>query len=117
MTKKCNTFGFLSLKVLKAKKEAVANTILLRQSRDMVGQFKKAYLHRPIKILHFLSPVRIQKCLTQLQNILTFLIINHLQENFLEVFSVCTIVPLFYLCVSFSCNTLYLPLTGLELTL
>ena len=30
----------------------------------MVGQFKKAYLHRPIKILHFLIPARIQKCLT-----------------------------------------------------
>ena len=30
----------------------------------MVGQFKKAYLHRPIKILHFLTPARIQKCLT-----------------------------------------------------
>ena len=38
----------------------------------MVGQFKKAYLHRPIKILHFLTPSRIQKCLTYLQNICAY---------------------------------------------
>ena len=31
----------------------------------MVGQFKKAYLHRPIKILHFLTLARIQKYLLQ----------------------------------------------------
>ena len=30
----------------------------------MIGQFKQGYLHRPIKILHFLTPMRIQKCLT-----------------------------------------------------
>ena len=30
----------------------------------MVGQFKKAYLPRPIKILHFLTPARIQKRIT-----------------------------------------------------
>ena len=30
----------------------------------MVGQFKKAYLHRPTKILHFLTPAKIPKCLT-----------------------------------------------------
>ena len=47
----------------------------------MVWQFKKAYLHRPIKILHFLTPTRIQKCLTLLQNILAFLTINHLQAE------------------------------------
>ena len=29
----------------------------------MVGQFKGAYLQRPIKILHFLTLARIQKCL------------------------------------------------------
>ena len=32
---------------------------MLFQSRNMVGQLKKAYLHRPIRILHFLTPVRI----------------------------------------------------------
>ena len=45
----------------------------------MVGQFKKAYLHRPIKILHFLTTARIQKIFTKLQNILAFLTINQLQ--------------------------------------
>ena len=25
---------------------------------------QKAYLHRPIKFLHFLTPAKIQKCLT-----------------------------------------------------
>ena len=34
------------------------------QSRKIVGKFKKAYFHRPIKFLHFLTPARIQKCLT-----------------------------------------------------
>ena len=38
----------------------------------MVARFKKAYLHRPIKIVHFLTSARIQKCLTQLENILAF---------------------------------------------
>ena len=38
----------------------------------MVGQFTKAYLHRPIKIIHFLTPAIIQKCLTYLLNILAF---------------------------------------------
>ena len=66
----------------------------------MIGQFKKAYLHRPIKILHFLTTARIQKCLTQLQNILAFLTINHLQTEswiqqgiFLHVIPVRIIVP------------------------
>ena len=27
-----------------------------------VWQFKNIYLHRPIKILHFLTPARIKKC-------------------------------------------------------
>ena len=31
-------------------------------------QFKKAYLHRPIKILYFLSPARTQKCLKETRN-------------------------------------------------
>ena len=57
-------FIFLSLKVLKAKKEAGTNFVLLRQSRNIIGQFKKVFLHRLIKILHFLTPVRIQNCLT-----------------------------------------------------
>ena len=43
------------------EKEAGTNFVLLCQSSNMVGQFKKAYLHRPIKILHFLTPARIKK--------------------------------------------------------
>ena len=45
-------------------KEAGTNFVLLRRLRNMVWQFKKAYLHRPIKILRFLTPARIQKNLT-----------------------------------------------------
>ena len=66
----------------------------------MFGQFKKAYLQRPIKILHFLTPARIQKCLKSIQNILAFLTINHLQADsyiwqgiFLHVIPVRIIVP------------------------
>ena len=46
------------------EKESSSNFILLCHARNKVGQFKRAYLHRPIKILHFLTPPRIQKCLT-----------------------------------------------------
>ena len=66
----------------------------------MVGQFKKAYLDTPIKILNFVTPARIQKCLTKLQNILALLTINHLQaepriqqEIFLHVIPVRIIIP------------------------
>ena len=66
----------------------------------MVGQFKKAYLHKPSKVLHFLTPAIIQKCLTCLQNILAFLTINHLQAEsrikqgiFLNVIPAHIIVP------------------------
>ena len=44
------------------EKEAGTNFVLLCQLRNMVGQFKKAYLHRTIKILQFLTPAKIQKC-------------------------------------------------------
>ena len=57
-------FFLVLLKVLKAKKEAGTNFVLLCYSRNMVGQFKKAYLQRPVNILHFLTPAGIQKCLT-----------------------------------------------------
>ena len=39
------------------EKEAGTNFHLLYHSRNMVGQFEKAYLHKPIKISHFLTPV------------------------------------------------------------
>ena len=40
------------------------NFVLLCQSRNMVGQFKKAYLDIPIKILHFLTPAESQECIS-----------------------------------------------------
>ena len=54
------------------EKEAGTNFILLYQLRNKVGQFKKAYLQRPIKILHFLTSARIQKCLIELQIFFSF---------------------------------------------
>ena len=48
----------------KQAKEADTNFALLCRSRNMIGQFKKAYLYRPIKILHFLTPATILKYLT-----------------------------------------------------
>ena len=49
---------------LKKEKEAGTNFILLSWSRNMIGLLMKTHLHRPIKILQFLTPGRIQKCLT-----------------------------------------------------
>ena len=65
----CQKLYFQS-KILKAKKKARkleketdTNFVLLCQSKNIFGLFKKAYLHRPIRILDFLTPARIQKCL------------------------------------------------------
>ena len=67
---------------LKSKKKKLALTsFILYQSRKMVGQFKETYLHRPSNFLHFLSSAKIQKCLTELGNVLVFLTINHLQAE------------------------------------
>ena len=57
------TFFIKSLKT-KGKKNAGVNFVLLCQLRNIIEQFKKAYLHRPIRILHFLTPATTQKCLT-----------------------------------------------------
>ena len=46
------------------REKADTNFVLLCLSRNMVEQFKKDYLYRPIKILQFLKPARIKKCLT-----------------------------------------------------
>ena len=69
---------FFHERLLKKKKTAT-NFALLCQSRNLVGQFKKTYLHRKIKILHFLTTATIQKFLTELQNIFIILAMNHLQ--------------------------------------
>ena len=44
----------------KQEKEAGTNFVLLCQSRNMVMQFRKAYLYRPVKIRHLLIPAGIQ---------------------------------------------------------
>ena len=44
----------LDLKI--AKKKDGVNFVLLCQSRNMVWQFEKAYLHRPIEVIYFLTP-------------------------------------------------------------
>ena len=46
------------------KRHAITNFVSLCHSRNMNGKFKEAYLDRPTKIPHFLTPARIQKCLT-----------------------------------------------------
>ena len=63
------------------EKETGTNDILLCQSRNITGQFKKSYLNRPINILHFSTPTRSQKRFTKLQNILAFLAIYLLQAE------------------------------------
>ena len=55
---------FFIKSVKSKKKEAGTNFVLLCYLRNMVEQFNKDYLHRPFKILHFLTPTRTQKCLT-----------------------------------------------------
>ena len=53
----------------------------------MVEQLKKAYSYRPrskncrVKVLQFLTPARIQKCLAKLQSISAFLTINNLHAE------------------------------------
>ena len=53
---------YLFIKRLKSKKKKLVLTLFDHVSR--VRQLKKACLHRPIKILHFLTLARIQKCFT-----------------------------------------------------
>ena len=60
----CKKLDFFHGKSKKQKNEAGTNFVLLCQSRNMVGQFKKNYLHRPITILQNLTSARIQKYLT-----------------------------------------------------
>ena len=45
----------------KQEKNAGTDFLLLSRSRYMMGQFMKAYLHKPIKSLQFLTRWRIQK--------------------------------------------------------
>ena len=80
------------------EKQASTNFVLLSQSRNVTEKFIKFYLKRPIKVLQFPTSGRIKKCLSQLQNILVFLTIPHLQvelcteRTVVYVISVCIIV-------------------------
>ena len=47
----------------------------------MVGTFKKTHMHKPVKILRFHTPAKIQKCLTYIQTILAVLTIHNLQAE------------------------------------
>ena len=60
----CQLNFFVHEKSRKHEKEANPNFVLLSQSRNMIGQFVKPFLHRPVKTLPFLTLGRIQKCLT-----------------------------------------------------
>ena len=58
--------NFFSVKVLNAQKRSWHYLRFTMSVKKQVGQFKKAYLHRPIKNLHFLTLTRIEKYLTYL---------------------------------------------------
>ena len=66
ITTMVKTVTFCKLKLLakKQEKEAGTNFNFLSQPRNIIGQFIKTYLHRPIKILKFPQPARFQECLT-----------------------------------------------------
>ena len=57
---------FSLIRVLKSKKNKLVLAFfpLLSRSRNMIGRFMKTSLHKPIKILQFLSRGKIQKYLT-----------------------------------------------------
>ena len=74
-------FYFVHKKSKKQIKEAGTTFVLLSWSRNRIVKFIKTHLHRSIKILQLFTPGRIQECLTQLQNILVFLTIHHLQAE------------------------------------
>ena len=48
----------------KQEEEAGPTFLLLSQSRNVILKFMESYLNRPITVLQFLTPGRIQKCLT-----------------------------------------------------
>ena len=56
---------YFFIKSLESKKKKLALTSFQYVNQETwLGNSKKAYLHRPIKILQFPIPARIQKCLT-----------------------------------------------------
>ena len=63
-----------------------SGVIFRTPSRNMVGQFKKAYLHRPIKILYFLTPARIQKYFSFFNNKPPVDWVAHITRDFLTCY-------------------------------
>ena len=57
----CKLKLFFHEKSTVQEKETGTNFVLLSQLANMIGQFKKTYLHGPIKTLQFLAPTRSQK--------------------------------------------------------
>ena len=57
---------YFFIKSLKSRKKNLALTAFYNVSREICWAIQKSSLHRPIKILHFLTPARIQNCLTYL---------------------------------------------------
>ena len=48
----------------KQEKDSGTNVVLFSWSRNITVGFMKTYLHRPVKILQFLTSGRVQKCLS-----------------------------------------------------
>ena len=67
--------------MLKARQRGCHQLRFIMSIQKYGWAIQKAYLYRPVKILHFLTPARVRKHLTYLQNILDFLTINHLQAE------------------------------------
>ena len=74
-------FIFVSQELKKQNKIAGTKFVLLPLSRKMIRWFKKTYLHKPIKILEFLSRGKIEECLPWFQNISLLSAINHVQAE------------------------------------
>ena len=55
----CKKLHFFHQKFKKQEKEAATNFVSLSQPRDTIRKFMKTYLHRPIKILQFITPGKV----------------------------------------------------------
>ena len=105
----------ITVKSLKNKRKKLALTLFYYASREIwLGNSKKLICMDQSRFYIF-TPARIQKCFTQLRNILAFLTINHQQAEsciyqriFLQVILVPIIVPWQYifLHVTLNCRTI-----------
>ena len=89
----CKELDFFHEKFKKQEKEAGTNFNLLTKSRNMIRQLMKTYLHRPTKILQFLTPGRIQKFsitskyFSFFENMLPASCVAHITRDFLTCYS------------------------------